>query len=60
MLRGIESENFKFKSILSVDGKYNILRIINKNTEVEMDIDSEEIFEIINMLQKANELIIEN
>lgn len=59
MLRGIETEQFKAVTNLSVDGKYNILEIVNKETEVEMCLCDDQIDELIEILEMAKKLIIE-
>lgn len=60
MLRGIETEQFKAKSILSVEGKYNIINITNKETEIEMTLCDDQIDELIEILETSKKLIIES
>lgn len=60
MLRGIETEQFKVKTILSTEGKYNIINITNKETEVEMTLCDDQIDELIEILETSKKLIIES
>lgn len=59
MLRGIETEQFKATTNLSVDEKYNILKVTNKETEIEMCLCDDQIDELIEILELAKKLIIE-
>ena len=60
MLRGIETEQFKTKTILSTEGKYNIINITNKETEIEMTLCHDQIDELIEILETSKKLIIES
>lgn len=59
MLRGIESEQFRLKTKLGCEGRYDILTIINKETEVKMDILDDEVEDLILILKQAKEILLQ-